>query len=77
MPRYATLLRFPDGSTALVHTTRPAHACQVCGARLSSFQCDGQVAPGKTCDRRLCEECRTHVDPNLDYCPDHAPAPTT
>lgn len=33
---------------------------------------------GKTCDRRMCEACRTNIGPNKDYCRVHAAmAPTT
>lgn len=32
--------------------------------------CDGKVAPGRTCDRQLCEVHAVHVGPNEDLCLD-------
>lgn len=33
--------------------------------------CDFRVAFGKSCDRAMCESCRTRLGTNLDHCPEH------
>lgn len=52
---------------------RDADRCGEC-PRLSVALCDHPVAPGVTCDRRLCERHRVNfdIDADLDYCPGHA-----
>lgn len=35
------------------------------------WQCDYPVAPGKTCDRHICERHRRGVGPDKDYCLEH------
>jgi hypothetical protein len=67
-------IRLPDGSVAIVRmaASRP-RICTVC-TRLTrdAVLCDFPVK-SKTCDRVLCKECAKHVEPDLDYCPKHAP----
>lgn len=77
MPRYATWLKLPGGGRAIVCTSRPAKACATCQGRLAAYLCDFPIAPGKTCDKPLCNECRVHLSVDkctsaVDYCPDHA-----
>lgn len=73
MPRHATILKTEAGGAMIVHTSKPAKACSVCGARLAHLLCDGLLGHKKTCDRALCKQCAYHVEPDLDYCPDHRP----
>ena len=70
MPRYATFLKFPDGGAAVIHTSKPAHACDLCRAKLSAYQCDYPVGDGRICDKHLCNDCRVPVGKD-DYCKTH------
>lgn len=70
MPRYAAFLRYPDGSTAIVHSSKPIRAC-ICQAKISGFLCDYPVGT-ETCDAPLCEDCRSSQGAEIDYCPTHA-----
>lgn len=48
--------------------------CVHCGrppSKLCDFPLKGAKA-GKTCDRPVCEQCATHVEPDTDYCMTHA-----
>lgn len=76
MPRYAAWLKGPDGSVAVVHSSKPIKACSVCEAKLSSYLCDALISAGDTCDAALCEDCRVPKGPELDYCPSHAKSDT-
>lgn len=38
--------------------------------------CDYPTSKGKTCDRKLCADHRTAVEPGQDYCPEHAKQPS-
>ncbi len=68
---YAATLRFGDGGFAIVHSSKPIKACGVCGAKISAFLCDYPMGSG-TCDLNLCDDCRSHEEPDRDYCPDHS-----
>ena len=72
MPRYGVNLKMPGGGYARICGSKPMRAC-ICEMELAPFLCDHPMGNGKTCDRPLGEDCRTHVDPDLDFCPDHAP----
>jgi len=37
--------------------------------------CDFEVRPGQTCDAVVCVAHAHHVEPDIDYCPHHAPRP--
>ncbi len=88
MPPYAAWLRYPDGSTAVVHSSKPIKAC-ICQAKVSAYLCDypvgepeldhnasrdigGPVYTPPTCDAPLCDDCRVPQGPEIDYCPSHA-----
>ena len=79
MPRYSVILQFPDGGSAIVHGSKPMTAC-ICKAKLSISLCDYPVGlpvgldPSEqpACDVPLCADCRTHIEPDTDYCPKHA-----
>lgn len=45
--------------------------CSVCKTKWSTLLCDGEVAPGKTCDAKLCEGCTTRPLPGVIALPDH------
>lgn len=64
----------PGGGFAIACTRGPRRKsapCLYCTAPHTKL-CDYEVAPGKTCDRKLCDRCAVHVGPNRDLCPDHA-----
>lgn len=88
MPPYAAWLRYPDGTAAVVHSSKPIRAC-ICQAKLSAYLCDYPVGPPvldhnasrdvggpvhrpPTCDAPLCEDCRSPQGADIDYCPSHA-----
>jgi len=35
--------------------------------------CDYPVSDSQTCDRPICIEHARHIEPDTDYCPQHAP----
>ena len=51
----------------------PKFNCQTCFKREHTKLCDFRPdeRTGKTCDRKLCDECAVSVGPDLDYCPEH------
>lgn len=62
-------------------TRGPRHYCVTClrdGTKTPApYLCDypkglGLPTIGKTCDKAMCAEHRTHVGPDCDHCPDHA-----
>lgn len=61
------------GAIAIVCTRGPRHAapCHYC-SKAHVVLCDHKT-PGrkKTCDRRLCRDHAHHVEPDLDFCPEH------
>lgn len=63
------------GSHTMVVCSRPRRVevarCVVCG-NPAPFLCDYEVAPGRTCDKPLCGQCRYNMGVK-DYCPEHAP----
>ena len=72
-------IRRADGRRAIACGPRirrpPLRRCVACnipetmaGIRL----CDAPVGAG-TCDAGVCVEHATHVEPNTDFCPRHAP----
>lgn len=76
MPRHCYVLKLNDPKLAFKELyvcgdLRP-HKCQVCHTGLGRYRCDYPVAPGKTCDRYLCEQCRQAQGLGIDYCPKHA-----
>lgn len=52
---------------------RPAKAapCSFCRARPHTKLCDFELAPGRTCDRKMCDRCATSVGTEKDHCPNH------
>jgi hypothetical protein len=44
--------------------------CAWCDRR-SDRLCDAEVAPGKTCDARMCSRCSIRVGRDADYCRRH------
>ena len=73
MPRYAATIQTPDGGHAIIHSGKPIHACSFCVMELSVALCDYPIGGGCTCDRRIGPNCRTHIEPDTDYCPNHRP----
>lgn len=72
-------VRLPGGFVAHVKMAMPrARRCigkERGGApcpRPATFQCDYQVAAGKTCDAWCCRAHASSVGPDLDHCPTHA-----
>lgn len=66
-----------DGIEGLVHMKgrRLPPPCSVKGClRMSAYQCDGPVAPNRTCDRHLCKLHAKEVGKNRHHCPDCAAA---
>jgi hypothetical protein len=69
----------PSGDivTAIVCGTRsaPRRYCVACVSKSvrtpAPYLCDFPIAPGKTCDKAMCEEHRRVVAPGVDYCRDH------
>jgi hypothetical protein len=70
-------IKLPRGATAIVcgpRVRRPLRRCVVCNVpeTMASIKlCDAPVGAG-TCDAVLCIEHALHVDPDTDYCPQHA-----
>jgi hypothetical protein len=61
-----------DGTVAIVCSrSRKAAKCQFCQEPHTRL-CDYPVAPGKTCDAKLCGWHAHRVGPEKDYCPTHA-----
>jgi hypothetical protein len=70
-------LKNPDGTSILMHV-RMSRArrkrCPFCPpgmAKFATLECDFEIAPGKTCDARMCADCSRPVGEDRDYCPDH------
>ena len=61
----------PFGKAFVRFSGRPPAPCEICSKRRHTKLCDYKVGRRKTCDRKLCDECSTHVHPDLDYCPEH------
>jgi hypothetical protein len=68
---YVTL---PGGIVAHVKLAKQRqHRCCVPACHTpATFQCDYQVAEGKTCNAWCCRAHATSVGPDLDHCPLHA-----
>ena len=76
-------IRLSDGRMVIAcgpRIRRPSpRRCSACGqpeTRCSIRLCDGAVTRGNTrgtCDVVLCTDCAVHVEPDLDYCRQHAP----
>lgn len=64
-----------EGHKIRTHVTgRNIHPCRFCG-EISTALCDYPVAPGMTCDARLCERHRIKQGAewqDIDFCPTHA-----
>lgn len=67
-----THLNLGDGMQAIVCGGRRVHTC-ACG-RPSTKLCDWKIGRGRTCDKRLCDECAYSPAPEKDLCPTHAEA---
>lgn len=68
-------VRMPDGGIAIMcsrNKRKPAPTCQYCHC-VGEKLCDGPHPKRDTCDKRMCSYCAYHVDPDLDFCPDHIP----
>jgi hypothetical protein len=72
-------IRLQDGRRALVCGPRikrpPLRRCVVCNIPESMATiklCDAPVG-ASTCDAVVCVEHATHVEPDTDFCPQHAP----
>jgi hypothetical protein len=49
-----------------------AKPCFAAGCPLPAhWLCDFEIAPGKTCDRSICERHRRGVGPGKDHCLEH------
>lgn len=49
------------------------HFCSVRGCQNpGTRQCDYRGKSGQVCDRYICVEHATRLEPNVDYCPGHA-----
>lgn len=77
-----SVLKLPDGTTAIVCGSRPRQRRCACGAP-APFLCDWKLTDAVgtastnatvsgTCDRPLCERCTTKPMPGMDLCPEHA-----
>lgn len=74
-----SVVKLPDGASAIVCGSRPrAKKCN-CGSGLkASLLCDfPMIGEGhrlsKTCDAPCCQNCAAHIGPDRDYCRAHAP----
>ncbi len=67
-------VKLPGGGTAIVCSDRRRRPnCQVSTCQHEHrYLCDFPIAPGQTCDRRLCERHRMPQGVDRDYCPEHA-----
>ena len=45
--------------------------CACCGRKEHTRLCDFPQAPGKLCNRKLCDDCAVHIGRGRDYCPEH------
>lgn len=59
----------PEGPVGFIHGDL-GEPCTDCGG-VNDVLCDYPVGNGKTCDRKICEECSPPVAPNLHYCKPH------
>ena len=74
-------VRLSGGRTALVcgpRVRRPLRRCIVCYVpeTMASIKlCDAPVSgkPGQTCNAVVCVDHAFHVEPDTDWCPQHAP----
>lgn len=65
---YVTL---PNGGIAIVKVAKKRGAkCDECNDRVSEYLCDFPTGMNITCDRKLCNQCRTLIAGN-DYCTLH------
>jgi hypothetical protein len=64
----------PGGGSAIVCSRETRmRRCSVCKRSTRDYRlCDYPIAGERTCDRVLCAACAAHVEPDTDYCPDHA-----
>ena len=69
MPRRCVVVDTGMGRAIVTMSVRKKDLC-ACG-RLRTALCDFAMGGGKTCDRPICDVCRTHVGKNVDYCPEH------
>lgn len=71
------IVKMPDGSNAIVCSSRRVPRCGFCTTRSkprSRFQCDWKVGKDKTCDAHLCDAHAREVDKNKHLCPVHQSA---
>ena len=63
----------PDGTMVGFVCSRgrqPRKLCHYCG-KPAMVLCDYPLGNGKTCDKPMCNSCRTKIGPNLDVCREH------
>jgi hypothetical protein len=63
----------PDGKLVAIICSRGRRSvilCHYCGKPHTSL-CDYPLANGKTCDRPMCNSCKTRIGPDLDVCQEH------
>lgn len=65
-----SIVKTPLGHVIICGPKR-VKACAHCGS-ISTKLCDYPNGRGKTCDRPICEDCATHVEPDTDLCRNHA-----
>lgn len=75
---YCEIIDMPDGGRVFLRMTgRRPEVCPFCIKRTHTALCDFPTGNGKTCDAPICDECRTHVGKDTDYCPRHRDAVDT
>ena len=67
-------IRLPDGTAMHIRYPAPRRKrCKFCNGRnFATLECDFPIAPGVTCDAKMCSSCSRPVGEDLDHCPDHA-----
>jgi hypothetical protein len=67
-------VELPGGGHAIVKLARRRDKCSVRDCDKPHIAlCDHEIAPGVTCDARLCDRHAYHMPGNRDFCPKHAP----
>lgn len=73
---YCDVIEMPGGGKAFIRMSgRAPELCPFCSKRRHTALCDFPVGGGKTCDLPICDQCRTHIGKDTDYCPRHKDAP--
>ena len=79
MARYSAIIWSPEGGHAIIHSSKPIRACSFCEMELSTSLCDYVMglpvgldpSEPNLCSRPIGLNCRLHVEPDTDYCPNH------